>query len=60
MLSDPNFKVLEYKQDSSKFFKNTDIKGRVAITYRDSNKNFGAIEVFTHFNVCTEKGGRSH
>lgn len=47
MLSDPHFKVLEYQQDSSKVFKNTDIKGGVAITYRDSQKEYGAIKIFT-------------
>lgn len=49
MLNDEHFKVLYYEQDSSKVFSNTDIKGGVAITYRDSTADFGAIEVFTHF-----------
>ena len=49
MLNDEHFKVMYYEQDSSKVFANTDIKGGVAITYRDSNKNFGAIEMFTDF-----------
>ena len=47
MLNDPNLKVLTYEQDSSKVFPNTDIKGGVAITYRNLNENFGAIGVFT-------------
>lgn len=46
MLNDPHFKVLLYEQDSSKVFSNTDIKGGVAVTYRDSTADFGAIEVF--------------
>ena len=49
MLSDPHFKVLSHEQDSSKVFANTDIKGGVAITYRDVNKDFGAIEIYTSF-----------
>ena len=49
-LNDPHFKVNYYEQDSSKIFPNTDIKGGVAITYRDNNKNFGAIDTFTAFN----------
>lgn len=49
MLADKHFKVIHFEQDSSKVFINTDIKGGVAITYRDSNKTFGAIEVFTPF-----------
>ena len=35
MLNDKHLKVLYYEQDSSKIFSNTDIKGGVAITYRD-------------------------
>lgn len=49
-LNDPHFKVSYYEQDSSKIFSNTDIKGGVAITYRDNNKDFGAIGTFTAFN----------
>ena len=49
LLNDPHFKVLEYEADSSKVFKNTDVKGGVAITYRDKEKNFGAIKVFTPY-----------
>lgn len=49
MLSDPHFKVVFYEQDSSQIFANTDIKGGIAISYRDATKDFGAIEVFTHF-----------
>lgn len=49
MLSDKHLKVLYYEQDSSKVFANTDIKGGVAITYHDKNKDFGAIEIFTAY-----------
>ena len=49
MLSDPHVKVMDYEADSSKCFPNADIKGGVAITYRDINRNFGAIEHFTPF-----------
>jgi type II restriction enzyme len=47
MLSDLHLKVLMYEQDSSKVFPNTDIKGGVAVTYRNQNKSYGAIGVFT-------------
>ena len=47
MLNDVHFKVLHYESDSSKIFCNTDIKGGVVISYRDSNSNFGALEIFT-------------
>ena len=47
MLSDPHLKVLMYEQDSSKVFPNTDIKGGVAVTYRNQNESYGAIGVFT-------------
>ena len=49
MLNDEHLKVLYYEQDSSKVFSNTDIKGGVTITYRDSNSSFGAIKIFTSF-----------
>lgn len=47
MLNDAHFKVKFYEADSSKVFSNTDIKGGVVISYRDSGKDFGAIEIFT-------------
>ena len=49
MLNDEHFKVLFYEQDSSKVFRNTDIKGGVVVTYRDTTRVFGAIETFTPF-----------
>ncbi|QIW56233.1 DEAD/DEAH box helicase family protein [Pseudolactococcus raffinolactis] len=49
MLNDAHLRVEYFTQKSSKVFPNTNIKGGVAITYRDLNKDFGAIEVFTHF-----------
>lgn len=49
MLEDPHFKVLKYEEDATKVFPNTDIKGGVAITYRDRTKVFGAIKVFTKY-----------
>jgi hypothetical protein len=47
MLCDKHIKVIFYEQNSSKVFPNTDIKGGVAITYRDQGKDFGGIGVFT-------------
>lgn len=47
MLQDEHFKVLEYQEDAKKIFQNTDIKGGVSITYRDSTKIFGAIKQFS-------------
>lgn len=49
MLNDEHFKVSYFEQDSSKIFSNTDIKGGIAITYRDESKYFGSIGAFTHF-----------
>ena len=49
MLNDPHLKILMYEQQSAKIFANTDIKGGVVITYRDSSKDFGRIEVFTPY-----------
>ena len=49
MLSDEHLKVLFYESQSSKVFPTTEIKGGVAVTYRDSNKTFGSIGIFTAF-----------
>ncbi|CAI3477332.1 Eco57I restriction-modification methylase domain-containing protein [Enterococcus cecorum] len=47
MLNDEHLKVVMYEQNSAKIFPTTDIKGGVAITYRDTGKNFGKIGTFT-------------
>ena len=49
MLNDPHLKVLDYAPDARKYFRGVDIKGGVAITFRDETKNFGAIGTFTKF-----------
>lgn len=51
MLNDEHFKLIDYKENSTEYFKNTDIKGGIVISYRDSKKNFGAIETFTPYNL---------
>lgn len=50
MLDDKHFKIIEYEPDCSKVFANTEIKGGVAISYRDTKKDFGSITVFTPYN----------
>ena len=47
MLNDPHLKVVGYEPDGKKIFPNTSITGGIAITYRDSKKNFGKIGVYT-------------
>lgn len=49
MLNDPYLSVLYYEQDASKIFPNTDIKGGVAVTYRNSNKKIGPILAFVPY-----------
>ena len=49
MLNNVHFKVMHYEEDASKVFTNTDIKGGVAITYQDSDKNFEPVIVFTKY-----------
>jgi hypothetical protein len=46
MLSDEHLRVEYYNQNSAEVFANTDIKGGVAVMYRDNKQNFGAIEEF--------------
>lgn len=50
LLNDLHFKVIRYEPDGKKFFPTSDIKGGVAITYRDANENFGAIGTFIPFD----------
>lgn len=49
MLNDEHFKVVHYEPTSSTVFPNTDIKGGVVITYRDSRRDYGAIGIFTKY-----------
>ncbi|WP_271397446.1 Eco57I restriction-modification methylase domain-containing protein [Salinicoccus roseus] len=49
MLQDKHLKVMLYEANSEKVFPNTDIKGGVAVTYRDVEKNFGPISTFTSY-----------
>lgn len=46
MLNDKHLRVIYYEQKSSKVFPNTDIKGGVAVTYRDEGQDFGGIGIF--------------
>ena len=45
-LADPHFTVHQYEADASKAFPNTDIKGGVAVSLRDSTRLFGPIGTF--------------
>src|SRR5690606_12205047 len=49
MLTDKHIKVKYYEQKSANVFPTTDIKGGVAILYRDENKEFGEIGIFTAY-----------
>ena len=49
-LNDEHFTVLHYEKDASIIFPSTEIKGGVAITYRDSKKTYEPIGTFTVYN----------
>ena len=50
ILNDKHFQVLTYYSDSKKVFgKDVDIKGGVAIHYKDKNKMFDPIQVFSPY-----------
>lgn len=49
MLSNKHIKVVFYEQDAAKIFPNTDIKGGIGILYRNKDKDFGNIGLFTPF-----------
>lgn len=46
MLNDEHLKVAKYVQRSGDVFPGTDIKGGVAVTYRDANRKLGPIDTF--------------
>ena len=49
MLHDPHLKVMEFEPDASTVFSGVEIKGGVAVTYRDEESDFGAIETFVPY-----------
>ena len=49
MLNDEHLKVVFYAPNSVDVFQGVDIKGGVAIVYRDQDKDFGAIRKFTPY-----------
>ena len=53
MLFDSHFKIVDYFQKSNEVFPTVDIKGGVAIGYRDSRKEFGPIGFFSEFPQLT-------
>lgn len=58
ILNDEHFKVIWYEGDSRKVFPKVDIKGGVSVFLRDTNQNFGKIELFTKYpelNSINEK-----
>lgn len=49
MLNNNHFKVLEYESNSSKYFDSVSIMGGIAISYFDSQNDFGIIGVFSPY-----------
>ena len=54
MLNDEHFKVIKYFANSKNVFDSVDIKGGVAITYRDQNANFGIIGNYVQIDIVKE------
>ncbi len=48
-LEDPHFKIVKYFPKSADVFPTVDIKGGVAITLRDAQRNFGRIGFFSAY-----------
>lgn len=46
MLNSPHFKVLKYEKNGNDIFPNTEIKGGVAITYYNQEKECAPIQIF--------------
>ncbi|MDA3145846.1 Eco57I restriction-modification methylase domain-containing protein [Leucobacter sp. UCMA 4100] len=53
MLDDKHLSVPVYVPNSNTLFPGTDIKGGVAVTYRDSEQNLGPLGVFTKHEELT-------
>lgn len=53
MLNDEHFSIIKYYDNSRDVFPSVDIKGGVAIGYRDRNNILGPIEVFTANDFMT-------
>jgi len=49
ILNDKHFKVIWYESDSTNVFPNVDIKGGVAVTFRDKQQEFKEIGVFSSY-----------
>ncbi len=49
MLNDAHFKVLWYNSKSSDVFPDVDIKGGIAIGYRDAQEQYGGVHVYTAY-----------
>ncbi len=49
MLNDEHLRVMTYSADGASYFPGTDIKGGIAVTYRDTTKVLGPIGTFTSF-----------
>ena len=49
MLSDSHFKVMKFEADASMVFSEVEIKGGVAITYRDADSEFEPIGTFVAY-----------
>lgn len=49
VLNDEHMKVVWYKSKSTDVFPHVDIKGGVAVMFRDTDKDFGKLGVFTSF-----------
>lgn len=54
ILNDPHFKILFYEKDSSKIFKDTDIKGGIVISYHDQKSNFGPMNIFIPYKELND------
>lgn len=54
MLADPHLKVLLYEPDGGRVFSGPEIKGGVAVTYRDASSDFRPIGTFVAYDEMKE------
>lgn len=49
VLNDKHFKVVYYTANSTDVFPNVDIKGGVAVTFRNTTENYGSVGIYSPF-----------
>lgn len=58
MLNDKHFKIVSYYPESSSIFDNVDIKGGIAISYRNASEDYGGIGQYIVHDIMRDIVGK--